>query len=226
MTRISEEIDTTQTRLTEYAYDANRNLIRETFGGATSGAQPDNRVDDLYDSRDLLFQKSRDGSTPSTTQYDYDGNRNLIRETAGLEHEQPRVSTNLYDGYNRRVAAIDPMGNRTLFNDNANHNRTALEVLGEALDGTGDVANRTLYEQSFTFDALDRLTADDTMFWIMSSKRKTPTAASRRRSTTSITAACVVIFRRARVFPIKRGLSCSLTTGWGGWSKAKTMWPW
>src|SRR5262249_33521425 len=87
MVRKTEEVEDGRVIVTDYAYDGNRNLTEIRKGEATAGRQPANVVQFQYDERDLLFREIRAPGTPeqSTTQYDYDGNKNLIRVSQGLE---------------------------------------------------------------------------------------------------------------------------------------------
>ncbi|KKL68823.1 hypothetical protein LCGC14_2121160, partial [marine sediment metagenome] len=64
----------------EYEFDDNSNRTLTRFGEATNGNDPNNVIRTLYDERDLIFQVIRAESDPnqSTTQYDYDGNGNML----------------------------------------------------------------------------------------------------------------------------------------------------
>ena len=153
---------------TEYDYDANRNRTELRFGEATNGNDPDNRVRLLYDERDLVFEHERAPLTPDqvTTRYDYDGNRNRVVVTQGLEAgasphyagDAPRVTVYAYDGYDRLLRLTDPMDNVHICEYDAAGNRTRSEVQGEPTDAPGDAGNVRLAEQSCDYDDMDRCT--------------------------------------------------------------------
>ena len=151
---------------TAYAYDANRNRIAVAYGEAVNGNGPFNTLDTEYDERDLVFREIRaQGSADqSTTQYDYDGNRNTRRVSRGLEGVA-RITESVYDGYDRSwapgggAAVTDPMGNVTEYHYDPNGNLGgfadadetmqhpfAVRVEGELIDVVGSAGNIRLYE--------------------------------------------------------------------------------
>ena len=154
---------------TEYEYDENRNRTLVRYGEATENRQPTNVVRTRYDERDLVFRETRapGDADRSTSQYDYDPNENVVRTSQGIE-DAPRVSTNTYDGYDRRVASLDPMGNASEVHYDANSNvggdqspgmpnPFGTRVFGELFDIKGQAANVRLSEMSYEYDAMDRL---------------------------------------------------------------------
>ena len=151
---------------TEYLYDANRNQILTRYGEAVENRQPTNVTETRYDERDLTFQQIRAPSDPaqSTTQYDYDNNRNTTKVHQGLENT-PRISTSAYDGYDRLVTSTDPMGNDTRYNYDSNNNRITTRTDGELIDVPGNVGNARLSEATYVYDAMDRLTKTDFEFF-------------------------------------------------------------
>ena len=167
VTRKTEEISASRTRVTEYDYDANENLIEVRYGEAAAGRQSSNRVRYEYDERNLLFRETRAPGTPeeSTTQYDYDGNKNLVRITEGLQAAAPRVTTMLHDGYDRLISKIDPMGNVTTYGYDANDNLISTRVDGQLVDAPGTNGNARLSEVTFGYDALNRLTNTTAAFF-------------------------------------------------------------
>lgn len=162
MTRKTEEVEAGRVIVTEYAYDGNRNLTEIRKGEATAGRQPANIVQFQYDERDLLFREIRAPGTPgqSTTQYDYDGNKNLIRVIHGLESD-PHITELTYDGFDRLVAVRDPMGNETLFNYDPNGNLVRRRVNGEVLDLAGNANNVLLSDAQYEYDPMNRLIRQD-----------------------------------------------------------------
>ncbi len=143
---------------TEYNYDANRNPILVRYGQATAGLDTNNTVRTYYDERGLRFRVARAPGTvvQSTTQYDYDGNRNLTRESRGLEGV-PRITLYQYDGYNRQTAITDPMGNIKTVHFDANGNRVSERFDGELNDQPGSAANVRLSGATRLYDAMNRL---------------------------------------------------------------------
>jgi YD repeat-containing protein len=164
----TREVDAGADVVTEYAYDANRNRTLVRKGEATNGNQPANTETTLYDERDLVFRsiRAQGDAAQSTTQTDYDGNRNVRAVRAGLE-SGAHVTLYTYDGYDRRLSATDPMGNVTEHHYDANGNLGGeqspgvpnpfgLRVLGELVDVPGSGGNVRLYQASYQYDALDR----------------------------------------------------------------------
>jgi RHS repeat-associated protein len=161
-----EEVAPGDTIVTEYEYDKNRNRTLVRFGEATKGSQPTNIVRMAYDERDLLFRETRAFGDPnkSTTQYDYDGNANLVIKRHGIE-KTPRIFSYVYDGYDRQVTETDPMGNVMGTNYDANNNRVRYRTEGELQDIAGNANNVRLDEQAYAYDAMDRLTRTDIAFF-------------------------------------------------------------
>ncbi len=166
VTSRNSEVDDSSSVITDYVYDANRNRTLTRYGQATSGADPFNVRRVLYDERDLPYRETRgEGSaTPSTTQGDYDGNRNLKAVRRGLE-AGASVTTFAYDGFDRRVLRTDPMGNVTTYHYDANGNKVGDLVMGELLDVNGGSGNVRLAQSSYQYDAMDRLTRTDDAFF-------------------------------------------------------------
>ncbi len=163
--------------VTEYKYDENRNRTLVRYGEATNDTDPFNLVRTLYDERDLTFREIRaDGDDDqSTTQYDYDPNRNLKRTAQGLQ-DTPRITTNTYDGYDRMVSSTDPMGNVTEYhydpNSNVGGDREPGEpnpfgtlVSGELIDVEGSAGNVRLSQMTYVYDEMDRRTRAEVEFF-------------------------------------------------------------
>jgi RHS repeat-associated protein len=143
----------------EYRYDANQNWSLTRFGQATSGADPFNTVSNLYDERDLVYRAIRaSGSADqSTSQTDYDRNGNVQRMLQGIENA-PRTNSYSYDGYDRLVRTLDPMGNTQTNRYDANGNVLTNRVDGQLVDVLGSSGNVRLSEVRYSYDAMDRLT--------------------------------------------------------------------
>ncbi len=155
-------LPTGQFATTEYQYDDNRNRTLVKFGEAVEGRQAANTLKTLYDERDLVFKEIRaesDSTNHSTTQLDYDGNRNIKTSSQGTENS-PRTTTHTYDGYNRVLTTTDPMANVTTYQYDANGNQTLKKINGELTDVTGGSGNVRLYEATSVFDDMDRKTQD------------------------------------------------------------------
>jgi len=143
--------------VTEFEYDANRNRTAIRSPEAVAGTQPGNITRIRYDERDLPFRIIRGEGTASqsTVQFDYDGNRNLVAVREGIESE-PRVTTYTYDGFDRRVEAMDAMGNLVDYDYDAAGNLIEQLVFGELVDAPGDEANVRLSQTSHEYDAKNR----------------------------------------------------------------------
>jgi YD repeat-containing protein len=158
-------------RTTEYAYDANRNRTLVRLGEAAEGRKPFEIIVTEYDERDLVFKEIRADGAPdqSTTQYDYDGDSNVVRMAQGLEAPLTggtiRETLTTYDGYNRLVLFADPMGNTTSTTYDANSNVILTRAEGENTDVPGSALNVLLNESTFVYDALDRLFHTETLYF-------------------------------------------------------------
>jgi RHS repeat-associated protein len=161
--RLTQEVDPFNDIVTEHEYDDNRNETLIRFGEAVNGNQPANVIAWLYDERDLPYQKIQGagGSAPSTSQRDYDGNQNVVKEWRGLEG-CPRVKTLVYDGYDRLLWVVDAMGNRTRHRYDPNGNLVRLRVLGELCDIPGDTNNIRMLQLDCQYDVMDRMIKRDT----------------------------------------------------------------
>jgi YD repeat-containing protein len=157
--RATREVDTTKTVRTEFEYDGNRNLTLIRSGEAVNGSEPNNSIRYLYDERNLLFQtiRAEDDPNQSTTQYDYDGNGNLKKVSQGLG-SPPHISSFEYDGFNRIIEANDPMGNLAEYHYDSAGNLVVKRIEGELVDNPNDTNNVRLYESSYEYDTLNRLT--------------------------------------------------------------------
>lgn len=162
----TREVDPTHNVVTEYDYDLNRNLTLFRKGGATSGSQPTNTVTRVYDERSLVYRVIRAAGDPfaSTTQTDYDGNQNPVVILEGIE-SSPRITVQIFDGYDRRIGEVDPMSNSKVWNYDANGNLVHERVDGELIDLPGNSANVRLSEWSDAYDVMDRLVRRDTAFF-------------------------------------------------------------
>jgi YD repeat-containing protein len=164
---VTQEADLAASVVTAYSYDANQNKMLVRHGEATAGRDPFNTVQTLYDERDLVFHVTSAPGSPSqsTTKTDYDGNANPVRTAAGTEDAGGRVTLSTYDGYDRRVTLVDPMGNVTTSHYDPNGNVLSGRVDGELTDVLGNAANVRLSETSYTYDAMDRRVRADTRFF-------------------------------------------------------------
>lgn len=166
---ICEGLPASKFLTTEYEYDANRNRTLVRYGEAVENRQPDNVVETLHDERDLVFQVIRAPGVPgpggqSTTQFDYDKNKNVVATLEGIELE-PHTTTYVYDGYDRLVDTIDPMSNVMTYRYDENHNRVSEHREGELIDVPGNAAAVRLTETAYVYDALDRLIRTEIEFF-------------------------------------------------------------
>lgn len=166
MTLKSEDVDGVNMVDTSYDYDDNYDLIRISHGEAVNGNQPTNTIDYVLDERRLVYQIIRGlgGLDVSTTQYDYDRNRNLVLISEGLE-ETPKVTSQVYDAYDRLVTSIDPMGNTASRTYDPNGNIVNERLDGELNDTTTATGAVRLFEAATVFDAMDRATTRDEQFF-------------------------------------------------------------
>ncbi|MHC4500024.1 MAG: hypothetical protein ACYS21_13025, partial [Planctomycetota bacterium] len=166
LTRTSEEVNSVHAVVTEYEYDDNGNRTLIRFGEATNGNQPNNVIRTLYDERNLVFQTTRayGDANQSTTQYDYDGNGYLKKVSQGLG-SPPHISSFEYDGFNRVIEANDPMGNLAEYHYDPTGNLISVHLMGELVDCPNDTNNVRLYESSYEYDSLNRLTSSVVSFF-------------------------------------------------------------
>ena len=152
---------------TESVYDENRNPTLARFGEAVELRQPTNVTRTLYDERDLRFRavRAEGDADQSTTQFDYDGNQNLVRAIQGIEGTFPRVTTSTYDLYDRLVSTTDPMGNVLSYGYDANHNIARRLLEGQVLDIEGSAGNVRLSDVTYGYDAMDRLIRTEVAFF-------------------------------------------------------------
>jgi RHS repeat-associated protein len=157
---VEREVDEGHVVTEEFEYDANRNRTVHRKGEATNGNQPANRTVSEYDERDLPFRFARAGGTgiSSTDQVDYDSNGNRTEIRRGIESD-PRVTTSVYDGYDRLVQMTDPMGKIVSIHYDANGNLTSSRCDGELEDAPGTSGNVRLAEEIFEFDVMNRRTS-------------------------------------------------------------------
>jgi RHS repeat-associated protein len=162
----AQQVSTNHFITTAYQYDANGNRTLTRSGVATSGLQTNNTVSILYDERDLAYQQILAPTDPdqSTTEFDYDGDGNLVSKSQGIE-STPRITTYAYDGYDRQTNSTDAMGNVTTTHYDANRNAVATELDGELVDLSGSAGNVRLSAMTYTYDAEDRRIVSDAAFF-------------------------------------------------------------
>ncbi len=143
--------------ITDLGHDIDGRVIRVDSARAVSGVEPDARVAYSYDERGLLFRRVRGDGGPgaSTEQHDYDPNRNPVALHTGLE-AGARVTVRVYDGLDRLLTVIDPMGNVRTLEYDENGNVTRLLLQGELVDLPGGSSNVRLSEVEYAYDPLDR----------------------------------------------------------------------
>ncbi|MFC1573029.1 RHS repeat-associated core domain-containing protein, partial [Candidatus Eisenbacteria bacterium] len=172
--RKTSEVDPLRTVVTEYEYDANRKRVLTRYGEATGGdqdpetlgPQPANILSVRYDSRGLVYKEIRaeGDSAQSTTQHEYDENKNRVRELRGLE-DVPREHLTHYDGYERVKMLTDPMGNLTSHHYDPNGNLISTRIDGQLVDVGGNADSVRLAETSYQYDAMDRKVLEEIEFF-------------------------------------------------------------
>jgi len=138
---------------THYEYDANQNII--------AIQQPEgNRIERVYDERDLVYQSTRGAGTPeaSTQTMHYDGNANLVRTIDAVDTDgngNPDTTLMTYDGYNRLIQSTDAEGNRMTYQYDPNNNKVLERHFGNS--GIAGIDNQILLAETVVqFDQLDR----------------------------------------------------------------------
>jgi len=146
---------------TAYDYDPNRNQTRTLNPQAFAIVNPhvNDTTDVEFDERDKPYRSIRAKGDPNlrrTTQTDYDGNGNATILRSALEDGFTRLTTQTYDGFDRLVAATDPMGNVTTRTYDANSNIVNVRMDGELNDVAGGAGNVRLTETTTSYDAMNR----------------------------------------------------------------------
>lgn len=111
VTELRRQISNTADRVTTYGYDANRNLTSVTKAEGNVEAR-------VYDERDQVFRVTRGAGSPiaSARTLTYDGNGNATRVVDAVDNSgdgQPERVRTTYDGFDRPIAVVDGLGNRT-----------------------------------------------------------------------------------------------------------------
>jgi YD repeat-containing protein len=141
----------------QFVYDANDQFTLHRLPEAVGGSEPNHVMAYTYDERGLLFSEARaPGTGLSTTDtFDYDANGNLV-QASKLDAFTSTQTLFAYDGFDRCVTTIDPMGNIASRAFDANDNLVYERTDGETDDRPGDKGNRKLAETRYTYDGLDR----------------------------------------------------------------------
>jgi YD repeat-containing protein len=141
----------------QFVYNPNDQVTLHRLPEAVGGIEPNNVVAYSYDERGLLFSEARaPGTGLSTTDtFAYDANGNLV-QTSKLDAFTSTQTLFAYDGFDRCVTTIDPMGNTASRAFDANDNLVYERTTGETDDRPGDKGNRKLAETRYTYDTLDR----------------------------------------------------------------------
>ncbi|MEM1165451.1 MAG: RHS repeat-associated core domain-containing protein [Planctomycetota bacterium] len=168
--------------ITEYEYDANKNLITIRHPEAVNGSQVFNCDVMRYDERDLLVRRysgviptdvdddgvwTKSGGDPTyvplITEYTYDlnGRRTAMAvnpDALGGEGEQK--TTTVFDGFDRPIMSTDPMGNQTFYEYDDNGNVLAIATCGPAIADTdpSSTGNALLSFVEMIYDVRDRET--------------------------------------------------------------------
>ncbi len=149
-----------------YVYDANGNVIEYRNGQATSGADPFNVERYVLDERDLIFRRIRGAGSPDQSSDRFDWNLNGARIAAAYRAEVvPQLWLLTYDGYDRRIKIVDPMGNEGTYDYDANGNLEHHRQDGELVDVAGGAGNIRFSETAHIYDAMDRRFRTDVQFF-------------------------------------------------------------
>ena len=158
VTSRSEEVGFGVFVTTENVFDAEGNIILHRQGAAVDGTDPANTLAWEYDERGLIYKEihAPGHAKQSTTVHDYSLNAFPSQTLTGIE-DVARVTTYSYDGFDRLVGTVDPMGNAKTMRLDANGNVVNIVVQGELVDAPGSAGNVRLAEQTLVYDALDRV---------------------------------------------------------------------
>ncbi|MBI4355471.1 MAG: hypothetical protein HY597_03335 [Candidatus Omnitrophica bacterium] len=164
----AQEVSPVKTLTTGYRYDANENAIRTI--------QPvGNFHETVYDERDLVFTAiggADDPAIASTIQDTYDRNRNRssvldAEDTDGVGGAEAVLNT--YDGFERLVHTLDPVGNERLVTYDPASNQLTTKARGR-IAGASPTSNATasnvdLSRSAFQYDEVNRrFRTDDDWF--------------------------------------------------------------
>ena len=154
---VTEWLDATGSRVTQFAHNANDLEESRTVGTLT--------VNRTYDERDLLFETVGDpgtGNIEATTTYDYDDNGNVESVTDPLGNK----TTHEYDGFDRRDKTIDALDDYSTVAYDKNGNVTETKRFEEA--GTTDVLmahGKRRYDELNRFWKSEAALIDTTTTW-------------------------------------------------------------
>ncbi|MFO0795348.1 MAG: RHS repeat-associated core domain-containing protein, partial [Candidatus Brocadiaceae bacterium] len=165
----TREVTETEKLVTEYQYDANENRIRTILPEGNS-------QETIYDERDLIFRTSNacGCSTGSPNmRYNYDKNGNLIELLDGEDNNGDGKKDSIlyeYDGFNRLIRTIDPVGNITENVYDPANNITKIYRYGviggpSPKDNSG-INNAQLGQTEYFFDELNRQYQRDALLFI------------------------------------------------------------
>lgn len=162
-TLISHEIAhvVQQTTSNRFVYNGNDSVIAAYSAEALKGNQPGNFVTFEYDSRGLLWRRTKGPGTPeqSDDEFDYNENGRPSRVSHGMGGGAGgSIWLRSYDGFDRCIKIADPMGNSTSFGYDNNHNLLFERHDGQTLDVPGGQGNTRLAETRYDYDSLDRRT--------------------------------------------------------------------
>ncbi len=152
VTRDEDASGSTPSReVTQYRYDADRNVIQKTepMGNVTATR---------YDERNLMYTETRGSGTgqASTTTLSYDANGNLATSMDGRGF----TTTYQYDGYDRRNDVIDAVGGTTVVHydpaGNVVSTTTSGQPGGPSPTNNSGSGNVILRRQTYEYDELSR----------------------------------------------------------------------
>lgn len=162
---VSLEVDQIERIRSTFEYDASQLRTKIT--------RDEGNFDTVeYDERNLAFRVTRgasDSTVASLSVHDYDLNGNRIRSTDAVDSDGDgslEVSRSVYDGFDRPLRAIDPLGNYTEVEYDVASNMTRVRAFGHAagsapapstLNPDGTNPNAVLLSEAFAhYDELNR----------------------------------------------------------------------
>jgi RHS repeat-associated protein len=190
---MGEEVSISEMLTTRYRYDANGN---RTLALQPEG----NGISTVFDERDLPFQTTRGatvatpatlgaasgpynprGGLPSTATYNYDRNRNLIETVDAADTDgSPGNNSSIagvgdvtkfrYDGFDRRVATTDAVGNMATMSydpvGNVVKETRSGPVGGPSPKNNAGTNNVQLSATEYNFDELNRMFQEDRLLFV------------------------------------------------------------
>lgn len=143
-------------------HDAFDNVVLYRSPEAVNGRDPNAIVRFEYDERNLLFRQIRGPGTPDQSVEQIDYTANGLKSVQWEPHRAPGLNTPelartayAYDGFDRLISVIDPMGNEARYAYDDNDNLVLYRGLGELDDVPGSARNLPYHEWRWRYNSRD-----------------------------------------------------------------------